>query len=70
VAHPFAANLRPGHFDAAAIAHDALVTDALVFAAMAFPVLRRPEDLLAEQAFLLRLERAVVDRLGLLDFAS
>src|SRR6185437_15958542 len=37
--------------------------------AMAFPVLYRTKDALAEQAVLLRLERPVVDRLGLENFA-
>src|SRR5689334_339010 len=69
VTHALAAHLAQGHFDAAAVADDAAVTDSLVFAAMAFPVLYRTEDALAEQAVLLRLERAVVDRLGLGDFA-
>jgi hypothetical protein len=58
-----------GHLDAAALAHDALVTDALVLAAGALVVLGRAEDPLAEQAVLLGLERAVVDRLGLLHLA-
>ena len=44
---------------------DAAVADALVLAAVALPVLDRAEDPLAEQAVLLRLERAVVDGLRL-----
>src|SRR6185312_16216139 len=67
VAHPLTAHLRAGHLDAAALADDALVTDALVLAAVALPVLGRTEDALAEQAVLLGLERAVVDRLRLGD---
>src|SRR6185436_6324369 len=69
VAHALAADLLPRHLDAAALADDALEADALVLPAVALPVLRGPEDLLAEQAVLLGLERAVVDRLGLLDLA-
>ena len=69
VAHALAPDLRAGDLDAAALADDALEPDALVLAAVALPVLGRTEDLLAEQAVLLRLERAVVDRLGLLDLA-
>ena len=65
VTHALAADLRAGDLDAAALADDALVADALVLAAVALPVLRRTEDALAEQAVLLGLERAVVDRLGL-----
>ena len=67
VAHALAAHLGAGHLDAAALADDALEAHALVLAAVALPVPGGPEDLLAEQAVLLRLERAVVDRLGLLD---
>ena len=55
--------------DYAALAHDALEADALVLAAGALPVLDRSEDLLAEESVLLGLERAVVDRFGLLDLA-
>ena len=51
-----AANLLPRHLDAAALADDALVPDALVLAAIALPVLRRTEDALAEQTVMLGLE--------------
>src|SRR4026207_1917704 len=53
----------------AAGADDALEAAALVLAAVALPVLGGTEDLLAEEAVLLRLQRAVVDRLRLLDLA-
>src|SRR6185312_9104941 len=69
VPHPLAADLGAGHLDAAALADDALVADALVLAAVALPVLGRTEDALAEEAVFLRLQRAVVDRLGLGDLA-
>ncbi len=69
VAHPLTAHLGARDLDAALVADDALVADALVLAAVALPVLGRTEDLLAEQAVLLRLERAVVDRLRLGDLA-
>ena len=69
VAHPLAAHLRARDLDATTLTDDALEPDALVLAAVALPVLGRPEDLLAEQAVLLGLERAVVDRLRLLDLA-
>src|SRR6185369_8011701 len=49
VPHALAANLLPRHLDAAALADDALVADALVLAAIALPVLRRTEDALAEE---------------------
>src|SRR6202012_5524305 len=69
VTHPLTTHLAARHLDAAALADDALVADALVLAAVALPVLRRTEDALAEEAVLLGLERAVVDRLGLGDLA-
>ena len=69
VAHALAAHARQRHFDAATVADDALVLDALVLSAGAFPVARRTEDALAEQAALFRLERAVVDRFRILDLA-
>ena len=69
VAHALATHLRTRDLDATALADDALEADALVLAAVALPVLRRTEDLLAEEPVLLRLERAVVDRLRLLDLA-
>src|SRR5436190_246711 len=65
VAHPLAADLRAGDLDAALVADDALVANPLVLAAVALPVLGGTEDALVEEAVLLRLERAVVDRLGL-----
>src|SRR5205823_2631348 len=69
VTHPLAPDLRARDLDAAALTDDALEPDALVLAAVALPVLGRPEDLLAEQAVLFGLERAVVDRLRLLHLA-
>ena len=65
VTHALAAHLLPRDLDAAALADDALVADALVLAAVALPVLRRAEDALAEETVTLGLERAVVDRLRL-----
>ncbi|SLD06273.1 Uncharacterised protein [Mycobacteroides abscessus subsp. massiliense] len=70
VAHPLTAHLGTGHLNAAALTDDALEAHALVLAAVALPVASRSEDLLAEQAVLLGLERAVVDGLRLLDFAE
>ena len=69
VAHPLTAHLGPGDLDATALADDALEADPLVLAAVALPVPGGTEDLLAEQAVLLRLESPVVDGLGLLDLA-
>jgi len=68
VTHALAAHLGAGHLNATTLTDDAAVTDTLVLAAAAFPVAGRAKDLLAEQAILLGLERAVVDRLGLLHF--
>ena len=65
VPHALAADLRPCDFNAALVADDALVADALVLPAVALEVLLRAEDLLAEEPVLLRLERAVVDRFRL-----
>ncbi len=69
VAHAVSPDLGPRDLDATPLANDALEPDALVLAAVALPVLGRAEDLLAEEAVLLRAQRAVVDRLWLLDFA-
>ena len=67
VAHAFAAHAGERHLDAAAVADDAAVFDALVFAARAFPVLDRAENAFAEQAAFFRLERAVIDGFGVFD---
>jgi hypothetical protein len=69
VPHALAAHLGLGHLDAALLADDAAVLQALVFAAQALVVLHRPEDLGAEQTVPLRLEGAVVDGFRLLYFA-
>src|SRR5205814_8076925 len=70
VAHALAAHLRARHFDAALVADDAFVADALVLSAVALPVPRGTEDALVEEPVLFRTERAVVDRLRLRDFAA
>ena len=64
VSHALAANATQGHLDAAAVADNALVLDALVFSTGAFPVPCGSEDALAEKAALFRFEGTVVDRLG------
>jgi hypothetical protein len=69
VAHALAADAGDGDLDAAAVADDVLVLDALVLSAGALVVAHRAEDLLAEKTARLGLERAVVDRLGVLDLA-
>src|SRR5690606_5649832 len=70
MAHALAADLGHRDFDAAFFADDALVFHALILAAQAFIILDRTEDARAEQAVTLGLERAVVDRFGLLDLAE
>ena len=69
MAHTLAAHLGARHFNAAAVADLTLVADALVLAAVAFPVLRRPKNALTEQAVALRFQGAVVDGLGLFHLA-
>ena len=69
VAHALTADLGARDFNATTLADDALKANALVLSAVALPVLRRTENLLAEQAILLRTQRSVVDRLWLLHFA-
>src|ERR1700730_13812180 len=69
MAHPLAPYPRERHLDRALLADDAFVLHALVLAAQALVVLDRAEDARAEQPVTLGLERAVVDRLRLLDLA-
>jgi len=70
VPHALAANLGLRYLNAAFLANDAPMLQALVFAAKALVVLDGPEDLGAEQAITLGLEGAVVDRLRLLDLTK
>ena len=65
VSHSLAAHLGARHLHPAPIAGDAPMPYLLVLAAVALPVLRRPEDLLAEQPVLFGTQRAVVDGLRL-----
>ena len=50
MAHALAADLCPCYLNAALIAHHALIAHALIAAAMALPILCRPEYTLAEQS--------------------
>ena len=70
VTHALTTHLLLGYFHAATVADDALVADALVLAAVAFPVLHRTENPLAEQATHLGLVRAVVDGFRFHHFAG
>ena len=69
VPHAFAADFGAGDFDAATVANGAFVTDALVFAAVTFPIACGAENAFAKQTVAFGLERAIVNRFGLFDFA-
>ena len=64
-AHAVAPHPAFGDLNTATFADDAAVPHPLVLAAMAFPILGRSEDLLAEEPVHLGLEGAVVDRFRL-----
>src|SRR5207244_8874267 len=70
VSHPLTAHLGAGDLHATLVADDPLVADALVRPAVALPVLGGADDALVEETVILRLERAVVDRLRLGDLAG
>src|SRR5262249_1824776 len=67
--HALAADAGERHFDTATITDNTTVLDAFILAAGAFPVLDRTEDAFAEQAAFFGLERAIIDRFGVLDLA-
>ena len=69
VAHALTAHTGRGDFHTAAVADGALVLGTLVATAGTLHVTRRTEDALAEETALLRLERAVIDRLRVLHLA-
>ena len=64
VSHALTTHFFLRHLDAAVVANDVLVPDALVLSAVAFPVLHRTEDTLTEQAVALGFIGTVVDGLG------
>ena len=68
VAAAFATHFLLCYLYTASIAHDTLVANTLVFTAVAFIVLYRTENALAEQTVALGLLRTVVDGLGLEHF--
>ena len=70
VTHALAANLGLRDFNAALLADDTAVLQALVLAAQAFVVFDRAKDLGAKKTVALRLEGAVVDGFRLFDFAE
>jgi hypothetical protein len=65
VPHSLPSHFGLDDFHAAFLADDPAVFHSLVFAAVAFVVLDGTEDLRAEEPVPFRLERAVIDRLGL-----
>ena len=69
VPHSLSSDLGLCDLNAAAVADDSFVADALVFTTVALPVLHRSEDPLAEESVCFRLQGSVIDRLRLLDFA-
>ena len=69
VAHALTTHLGLGDLNAATLTDDALVADALVLTTSTLPVTGRSENALAEQAVLFRLQRAVVNGLGLFNLA-
>ena len=69
MSHTFATDFRFRYFDAALFADDALVTDAFIFAAVAFPVFRGPEDFLAEKSAGLGFLCSVIYRFGFKNLA-
>ena len=70
VTKTLATNLGLNHFDAALFAHHAAMTETLVLAADTFVILYRTENLGAEKSISFRLQRTIVNRLWLGDFAE
>ena len=70
VRHALTAHLGQRHFNATFFTDHAAMLQALVFAAQTFVVFDRPKNLGTEQTIALRLERTVVNGLGLFDFAE
>ena len=70
VAHALTAHTRKCHLNAATVADDSLVLDALVFAAGTLPVAGGSENTFTEKAALFRFERTIIDRLRVLYFTG
>ena len=64
MAEALATNLCLGHFDAALVANDAAMLHALILAAETFPVSHGTKNTRAKKSITLRLEGAIVNRLG------
>ena len=68
VPHALASDFLFRYLNATAIADNTLIPDALILAAMTFPIFNRTKDAFAEQTPHLRLVRPVVDGFGLRNF--
>ena len=68
MSHTLTTHFFLGDFHAATVTNDAFVADAFVFAAMAFPVAGRSENLLAEESVAFGLICSIVDSLRLGNF--
>jgi hypothetical protein len=66
--HPVTADLGPGHLNAAFVADDPLITDALIFSAMTLPILNGAKDSFTEQTVCLGLQCSVVNGFRLFYF--
>ena len=64
VTHAFAADFLFSHFHATTVAHDTLITNAFVLAAITFVVLDGTKNALAKQTVAFGLVRTVVDGFG------
>src|ERR1035437_6441389 len=61
MSHAFSANFFLSYFHSATVANDSFIANTLVFSAVAFPILYRTEDTLAEQTITLVLVSAIVN---------
>ena len=68
VSHTLATYLLFRNFNATTVADNTLVTNTLVFTAMALVILRRTEDALAEKTIALGLVGTIVDGFGFQNF--
>ena len=69
VAHTLTTYFRERHFDATFFADNTTMLESLVLAAKTFIVLVRAKNLGAEKTITFRLERTIVDRFRLFNFA-
>ena len=70
MSHTLTADAGLGNLNTASVADNTFVSDFLVFTAVTFPVLGRPENTFTEQAVSFRLQRSVIDGFGLLYLTS